>query len=130
MAGRPIKLNDELTKRICENLRLGLPYNLVCKAAGIHYDTFNEYLKSGRAGEDQIFVDFLEKVEAAEMECTQEAMRTIKANSTMSWQCASWYLQHRHPQEFGSYNKVDLDNKHSGQVKIVLREEDCGEDSD
>jgi hypothetical protein len=130
MAGRPIKLNDEITERICLNLKLGLPYNLVCKASGLHYDTFNEWVKKGKAGEEEIYVEFLNKVEAAEMEATQEAMRTIKSNALMSWQCASWYLQHRHPQEFGSYNKVDLDNKHSGQVKIILHEEDCGEDSD
>ena len=50
MAGRKSKLTEELTEVICKNIELGMSYNLSCQAAGIHPDTFFEWMKAGAAG--------------------------------------------------------------------------------
>jgi len=37
MAGRESKLTEELTQVVCENIELGLSYNLTRQAAGISF---------------------------------------------------------------------------------------------
>jgi hypothetical protein len=128
MAGRPLKLNDEITERICSNLRLGLPYLLACKSSGICYDTFNEWVKKGKLGEEEIYVNFLEKVELAETDCAKECMKSIKAYSLETWAAAAWLLERRYPREFGKQERIDVDSKQSGEIKTVLTQADCGED--
>jgi hypothetical protein len=51
MAGRKSKLTEEMTQVICENIELGLSYNLTCQAAGITFETFNDWMKAGAAAE-------------------------------------------------------------------------------
>ncbi len=44
---RPSKLTPDITKRIGDNIALGLTYRLAAEAAGITYKTFNEYMNRG-----------------------------------------------------------------------------------
>ena len=45
---RPTKMTSGITKRIRDNIALGLPYALAAEAAGITYQTFNDWHKKGR----------------------------------------------------------------------------------
>ena len=64
---RPTKLTPELQQRIGENIALGLPYSLAAEAAGITYQTFNEWHKKGKnskSGEYFKFYKFIQKCNA------------------------------------------------------------------
>ena len=45
---RPSKLTNEIQPRIGDNIALGLTYSLVASAAGITYNTLNDWIKLGR----------------------------------------------------------------------------------
>lgn len=45
---RPSKFSPAITKLIGDNVALGLPYALAAEAAGITYQTFNDWHKKGR----------------------------------------------------------------------------------
>ena len=78
MAGRKSKLTEELTTVICENIELGLSYNLTCQAAGISFETFNEYMKAGAAGKEKKFTDFYNNVRASEAICAKNCLIRIR----------------------------------------------------
>ena len=41
---RPSKLTPDITKKIGDNIALGLTYSLASESAGITYQTFNEWM--------------------------------------------------------------------------------------
>ena len=45
---RPSKLSPDITKRIGENIALGLTYALAANSAGVTYQTFHEWHKKGK----------------------------------------------------------------------------------
>ena len=44
---RPSKMTPEITKRIGENIALGLTYALAAELAGVTYKTYNEWNQKG-----------------------------------------------------------------------------------
>jgi transposase len=127
---RPTKLNDELTDLICENIELGLSYNLACQGAGITFETFNQWMKKGDAVDDDPHTDFSIKVHAAEAACTKNClMRIREAADHGTWTASAWLMERRYRNDYGKNERIDLKNEHSGAVKIVeFRTEDCGSD--
>lgn len=78
MAGRKSKLTEKLTEVICENIELGLSYNLSCQAAGISFQVFNGWMKNGEAGTDKKFCDFYNAVRASEAICAGTAWNALE----------------------------------------------------
>jgi hypothetical protein len=129
MAGRPTKLNNDVIKIICENIELGLSYNLAAQGAGITSETFIQWMKKGEAGDDKAFADFYESVKKSDTICAKRCLQHIReAGNSGTWTASAWLLERR----FKDYSKSDnlhIKDEHSGIVKIVeLRTEDCGED--
>lgn len=126
---RPTKLTDELTDVLCENIELGMPYKLACQAAGINYDTFNEWMKKGAEGSNKKFIEFSDQVRASEAECAKRNLDNLrKAADNGSVASSMWLLERRYPDEFGKRDKIDMKNEHSGNIQINLSVQDCGED--
>jgi hypothetical protein len=78
MVGRRSKLTPEMTDIFCENIELGLSYNLSCKAAGISFESFNNWMKAGAAGKEKKFVEFYKKVRASEAICAKNCLKRIQ----------------------------------------------------
>lgn len=109
MAGRKSKLTEELTKTICENLELGLSYNLSCKAAWISFQTFNEWMKAGEEGTERKYIDFYNKVQASEVICAKNALQRIReAAEAGTWSAAAWLLERRYREDFGRNERLDV----------------------
>jgi glycosylphosphatidylinositol transamidase (GPIT) subunit GPI8 len=126
---RPTKLNDEVTKIICENIELGLSYSLAAQGAGITSETFIQWMKKGEAGDDKSFMDFHASVKKADTICAKRCLEHIReAGDHGTWTASAWLLERR----FKDYSKNDqlhIKDEHSGIVKIVeLKTEDCGSD--
>jgi transposase len=127
---RPTKLNDELTKRLCYLIEKGYSYKRACESSGITYVTFNEWMKSAEEPSSQyLFTEFSSKIREAESRCILKKLDLIdSAINEGNVNVAMWYLDRR-CEEFKKETNVNLDNKHSGSVKIVeLKTEDCGSD--
>lgn len=126
MAGRKCKLNDELTAVICDNISLGLSYTLTCQAAGIHFDTFNEWMKKGEAGGEEKFVDFYSKVRAAEAICARNSLERIReAADNGTWNAAAWLLERRYPSDYGRKDRIDMKAKTENvSIDVTVNEQE------
>ena len=64
---RPSKLTPDITKRIGENIALGLTYRLAAESAGVTYKTFNSWMANGRnstSGKYSQFCRYIQKCNA------------------------------------------------------------------
>jgi hypothetical protein len=126
--GRPSKLSPGITKQIGENIALGLPYSLAAEAAGITYQTFNEWHKKGknsRSGEYFKFYKFIQKCNAdAAKKCLVRLNEAAKAgNCTV----CMWILERRFSEDFGrrTYRKMDVVSENRNEnVEIIVNDTD------
>jgi hypothetical protein len=109
MAGRKCKLNDNLTLVICENIELGLSYGLTCQAAGISFDTFNEWMKAGSTGKEKKFTDFYNNVRASEATCAKNCLTRIReAAERGNTANDMWLLERRYFADYGRKDNLNM----------------------
>ncbi|MCP4128989.1 MAG: hypothetical protein GY753_18310 [Gammaproteobacteria bacterium] len=118
--GRRIKLDDEIEGLIVAGVRNGLPKTHYCALAGVHTETYNNWMRGAveerervRQGErkrvnGQRFIQFSAAVKRARAEWVQEQVDIIKeaAMNGGQWTAAAWLLERRLPGEFG--RRVDV----------------------
>ena len=102
---RPTKRTPTTEERICEALRLGATYKLAAMAGGISYETLNNWMRAGEAG-DERYVQFLQAVQAAETEAFLDALRVIKRSKDAKVKLE--LLSRRYPSEFGVKSHMTL----------------------
>lgn len=97
----PGKYTDRVVKTVLRMLRNGTPRLQAARAAGIHYDTFREWEKAKP--------EFSEAVEKAEAQAMSDRIARIQAAAkTGNWQADAWWLERRHPNDFGRRDRVDI----------------------
>jgi hypothetical protein len=126
---RPTKMTSGITKRIGDNIALGLPYALAAEAAGITYQTFNEWHKKGKnskSGEYFEFYKFIQKCNAdAAKNCLERLNEAAKAgNCTV----CMWILERRLSEDFGrgGYRKTNVisENKNAN-IELIINDTDA-----
>jgi len=96
---RRAKLTKEVQDAVCAAIRLGATYEAAANAAGIAYETFNEWRKDPRPR----YVQFSEAVRAAEADGMVDNLNIIReAAKRREWRAAAWLLERRHRQAFGA----------------------------
>jgi hypothetical protein len=117
---RPVKLNGTLIKKVCENILTGATYQASAVAAGISYDTFNEYRKGAKAALekkaekrselDNLLIEFSEAVERANAELQISLLKGIKTKGKRDWKALAWIAQNRFPSDFSERKTLDVNN--------------------
>jgi hypothetical protein len=59
---RPTKLTHEVQQKIGDGVSLGLTYALASSAAGVTYQTFNQWMKLGRDSTSGKYYDFYKHI--------------------------------------------------------------------
>ena len=123
---RPIKLNSRVIVKVCEGILTGASYQAAAVAAGISYDTFNEYRKgakmaleknaSKRNELDNLMIEFSEAVDQANATLEISLMKSIKTKGRRDWKATAWILQNRFPEKYAErkqveHNMVEWDRK-------------------
>lgn len=88
------KLTPELQERLVAFLRAGNYVETAAACAGIHKDTFYEWCKKGRKGEEP-FAAFVEAVDKAIAESEARDVALIGKAATVNWQAAAWRLERK-----------------------------------
>jgi transposase len=126
---RPSKLTLNITKRIGENIALGLPYSLAASAAGITYQTFNEWIKKGqieKSGKYFQFYQYIQKQNADAAKALLERLNDVA--DAVNCQVCMWILERRFPEEFGKrvYRKINSVSENKNEdVEIKIKEVDA-----
>ena len=97
-----MKYGKEMVKKITQALCDGQGRVRACKIAGIHYDTFREWMRSKPK--------FSEAVKKAEDTGNDKIKDICKRRiiEDKSWQSAAWWLERTDPANFGQRNNLNI----------------------
>ena len=100
--GKPTKLDATVQARIVSAIEQGCDYELAAQYGGIHYDTFNRWMKRGKRELSGVCYEFYEAIKGAEGRSAVKWLALIeKAAQGGQWQAAAWKLERRYPQKYG-----------------------------
>lgn len=132
--GRPSKATPKRMQEVIKGITAGLPYDTSCALAGIHYTTFNNWMKAGESAVSGKFFKFFEDVKKAEAIAESVHIAEIKkaaagrkADTTKGleakegiWQASAWLLERRYPQKWGKKEQVkqEITGPDGGPIKI------------
>jgi len=116
--GRPTKLTPDIVERLTEAIRNGNYYESACAAAGISYQTFQNWKERGRNAKSGKYLEFLEAVERAEGEAEAKVIAMWQSHMPESWQACRDFLERRYQGRWGKNDRLKADLKHSGEQKI------------
>jgi len=116
---RPKKLTTDTQKIIVDAIQLGSTYLLASQAAGIAYNTFNEWMKAGEEANSGIVREFYESVKKAEGQRVARWLSKIEAAANEgTWQAAAWKLERIHPDDFAAKNKMEHSGPGGGPIEV------------
>lgn len=112
--GRPSKRTPEIEAAIADCLRLGMSIPQTCAACGVSETQFRNWRKH--------FRDFQELVRLAEAEAVKLNLAVIQAAaaSGKSWQAAAWFLERKHPEQWGKTETLSIEARKDA-VKDAIR---------
>jgi len=114
---RPSKLTPETHAVIVESILHGATYKDAAEAAGVNYDTFNEWMRAGAEGKTGKFSEFFGAIRQAEAQCRLNMTRVIQSAAAKGdWKAAEAYLRRRDRVNWG--DNVDVT---SGGEAITLK---------
>lgn len=133
-ARRP-KIDEHRTEAILDALKDGGTYEMAAANANISRKTLYNWLRKGREARearedpqrdveevtpwDDLYIDFLEAVEEAELEIKKTLVGRIKDAGKDYWQANAWIAERRWPEEFSQRKQVEhLGGE--GEVKFTL----------
>lgn len=115
--GRPSKLTPETQAAIVDAILHGCTYSDAAGAAGVDYNTFNEWRKKGEASTSGKYREFNEAIDRANAQCAANFTRIIQtAAAKGDWKAALEWLKRRRRNEWGDNLDVTTNNE-----KIEIR---------
>ena len=127
---RPSKFTPEVTETIIKALQIGATYKDAAEAAGVDYDTYNEWIKAGKAAKSGRFYEFSEAVRKSEAQARLNYLSTIaQAAAKGDWKAAEAFLKRRDRANWGDV--VDVTS--GGQaltIKIIKASDDTDDNQD
>jgi transposase len=111
------KLTPELQERITAFLRAGNYVETAAACAGIHKDTFYEWCKKGRKGEEP-FATFVAAVDKAIAESEARDVALIGKAAIDNWQAAAWRLERKMPHKWGRHERHEVTGADGGAIQV------------
>lgn len=103
--GRTPKLTPEIQKVICEGIAAGIDRKHAAARAGISERTMVYWMRRGRDKKNKLYVAFVASVKKAEADAVARNVAIIQKAASTAWTAAAWWLERRHPDEYGSDRK-------------------------
>ncbi len=118
---RPTKFTKPTVDRLLGAIRAGLPYRLAAEAAGVSYDTFNEW-QQGRfpRGADRVLkAEFSDALTRAKGESALRLIAIINRAAPVDWRAAAWILERRFPKDYGK-EVLEITGEDGGPVQVEV----------
>ena len=97
-----MKYGPEMTHEISTLLSNGSGRVDACALVDISYETFTQWMK---------IAEFSEAIKKAEATCKQRNITIIQKAAIKTWTAAAWWLERKHPDEFGLRNRETDEDK-------------------
>ena len=115
------RISESLILEIAALIAKGNTIRASCVACGIHRDTYYDWLKRGRAGDDSrdgLFLRFVELIEIAEAEAEVCHVSNVESAGKQSWQASAWWLERRKPRDWAR-RPPPTDDKEDDKVQVI-----------
>ena len=123
--GRPSKLSDAITRRICAYLQKGVDQKTSCNLAKIPYSTYNEWKTRGQKGEEP-FASFFSVISRARDRHKSRLIKIVLDAAEGSlprhadWKAASWLLEKGWPLEYGDRRLLPIPQEEPASVGLKM----------
>jgi hypothetical protein len=87
-------------------------------AVGISEQTYINWMRWGEKSRKGLYFSFFESVKKAEAQAIARNVAVIQTAAKDSWQAAAWWLERKHPHEWGKSIKVDDERKEEKQSHL------------
>ena len=111
MQGRQV--TSEQVEKLLNGLRLGMTRRAASASAGFSKTTFYRMLEND---EDGTLGTAIEKAEA-EAEATYTGIIAQATADPKNWTAAAWWLERRHPQDYGKKDRIEMTGKDGGPIE-------------
>ena len=105
------QVTDDNIERLLKGLRLGMTRRAAAGFAGFSKTTLYRMLEQ----DDGTLGTAMEKAEA-EAEATYSAIVARAAEEPKNWTAAAWWLERRHPQDYGKRERVEMTGANGGPI--------------
>jgi len=126
---RPTKLTDEVQQKIGDGVSLGLTYALAASAAGVTYQTFNQWMKLGRDSTSGKYFEFYKHIEQRNAEGALRILQKLNdAAKAGNCQVCMFILERRFSEDFGRrvYRKTNVVSENiNANVEIIVQDTDA-----
>jgi len=121
-AGRHTTLTPEVQETICKAVADGNTFLTSALAAGVAQSTFSLWMKRGEDETEGIYVEFMEAIKEASAQAVQKQVKNIIKAGKKNWQASAWFLERRHPQEWGKVERIEqkISGGDGGPIEIEL----------
>lgn len=106
-----MKYGKEITEQICKTLSEGMGRVDSATLAGIHYETFTQWMKKP---------EFSDAIKKAETKCKQRNIAIIQKAALTTWQAAAWWMERKHPEEFALKRLLEHSGPEGGTIKVEV----------
>ncbi len=124
----PTKLTSDITKRIGDNIALGLPYALAAEAVGITYQTFNDWHKKGKNSKSGEYFEFYKFIQKCNANAAKNGLERLnEAAKAGNCTVCMWILERRFPEDFArrQYRKMNVVSENKDEdVHIIINDAD------
>lgn len=125
------KFTPDTGAQICEVIRAGNYIETAAAYAGVHKDTFYEWMKRGRDAQakpvgrrtviERQLAEFVAEVEQSLAQAEVRDLAIIGKASAHVWQAAAWRLERRMPNKYGRRTRVDHDTTDGKPLQVAFR---------
>jgi hypothetical protein len=126
---RPTKLTNEVKQKIGDGVSIGLTYALAASAAGVTYQTFNQWMKLGRDSTSGKYFEFYKHIEQKNAEGALKILQKLNdAARAGNCQVCMFILERRFSEDFGRrvYRKTNVVSENLNQnVEILVQDTDA-----
>ena len=110
--GAKLKLNKNLEKQICNDIKAGVPITHAAVMHGIDASTFYAWYNKGKTAKSGKFRDFYLNVEEAKSVAIGLRVKRIYKAGEVDWKSDAWWLERVDPENFGrkDHHKIESEN--------------------
>ena len=125
---RPSKFTPEVTETIIKALQIGATYKDAAEAAGVDYDTYNNWIQEGKTAKSGKFFEFFGAVRKAEAQARLNYLSTIaQAAAKGDWKAAEAFLKRRDRANWGDAFDVTTGGDKITKIQVIWDDTDSGD---